>query len=61
MKLKSTYKGKETIIGQNSTLQNEKVLHQPYINRGVITKIHRELKKLNTSKSNNVIKNGVPS
>ena len=36
-----------------------KILHQPYINRGLIPNIHRELKKLNTNKPNNPIKTWV--
>ena len=59
MKLKSC-KAKDTVIGQNVSLQIGKDLHQHYI-RGYISKIRKELKKLDTNKPNNPIKNEVQS
>ena len=59
MKLKSC-KAKDTVIGQNVSLQIGKDLHQHYI-RGFISKIRKELKKLDTNKPNNPNKNEVQS
>ena len=62
LKLKSFCKAKDTV---NKTKQQptewEKIFTNPTSNRGLISKIHKELKKLDTKISHNSIKkkNGV--
>jgi hypothetical protein len=60
MKLKSFCKTKDTV---NRTKQQptdwEKVFTNPTPDRGLITKIYKELKKLDSRETNNPIKNRV--
>ena len=62
IKLQSFCKVKETA---NRTKQQpthwEKIFINPMSNRGLISNIYKELKKLDSRKSNNPIKNGVQS
>jgi hypothetical protein len=39
----------------------EKIFTNPTSNRGIISNMYKELKKLDSRESNNPIKNGVPS
>jgi len=62
VKLQSFYKAKDTVI--RTKLQPtdwEKIFTNPTSNRGIIFNIYKELKKLDSGKSNNPIKNGVQS
>jgi hypothetical protein len=60
IKLKSFCKAKDTV---NRTKQQsidwEKIFTKPTYNRGLITKIYKELKKLESREPNNSIKNGL--
>jgi hypothetical protein len=58
-KLKSFYKAKDPINRTNWDLGN--IFTNPQFNRGLISKIYKELKKLTSNKLNNPIKNGVHS
>jgi hypothetical protein len=62
IKLQSFYKAKETV--NNTKWQPtdwEKIFTNPKSDRGLIWNIYKELKKLDSRKSNNPIKNGVQS
>jgi hypothetical protein len=62
MKLKSFCKSKYTV--NRTKLQPtdwEKIFTNPTPVRGLISKIYKELKKLDTNNPNNLIKNGVQS
>jgi hypothetical protein len=62
IKLQSFCKAKDTV---NETKQQrtdwEKIFTNPKSDRGLITNIYKELKKLDSRKPNNPIKNGVQS
>jgi hypothetical protein len=60
MEMKSFCKAKATInrMKQQPT-EWEKIFSNPISDRGLIFKIHKELKKLDTNKPNNAIKNEV--
>ena len=62
LKLKSFCKAKDTV---NKTKRQptewEKIFTNPTSDRGLISKIYKELKKLDTKRSYNPIKNGVPT
>jgi hypothetical protein len=62
IKLKSFYKAKDTV--NKTKLQPtdwEKIFTNPKSNRGLISNIYKELKKLDSRKPNNHFKNGVQS
>jgi hypothetical protein len=63
MKLKSFCKARTSSIGQNGSLQAGKrsSLTNPTSYRGQISKIYKKLKKIDTNKPNDPIKNGVQS
>jgi hypothetical protein len=62
MKLKSFCKAKDTVNkSKRPPTDWEKILTNPKSNRGLISNIYKELKKLDSRKSNNPIKNGVQS
>jgi hypothetical protein len=57
MKLKSFCKAKDTVHGIKGHPTNwEKIFISPIPNRGLISKMHKELKKLDINKPNNPIK-----
>ena len=62
IKLQSFYKAKDTA---NKTKRKptdwEKIFTNPKSDRGLISNIYKELKKLDSRKTNNPIKNGVQS
>jgi hypothetical protein len=59
-KIESFYKAKDTV---NKTKRpptyGERIFINPKSDRGLISNIYKELKKLDSRKSNNPIKNGV--
>jgi hypothetical protein len=58
MKLKSFYTAKETVNQVKSQTTVWKKIFVSYIsNKGLISKIYKEFKKINTKKINNPIKN----
>jgi len=60
MKLKSFFKGKDTVIRTKHPPKDwEKIFTNPTFDRGVIYKIYQELKMLYSREPNNPIKNGV--
>ena len=62
LKLKSFCKGKNTV---NMTKQQptnwKRIFSNPIADRGLISNIHKELKKLDTNNPKNPIKNGLQS
>jgi hypothetical protein len=59
MKLKSFYKEKDTTNRTKwQPIDWERIFTNPTSERGLISKIHKGLKKLNSNKRNNPIKNG---
>ena len=62
IKLQSFCKAKDTIRRTNRQPTNwEKIFSNPTSDRGLISNIYKELKKLDPRKPNNPIKNGVQS
>jgi len=62
IKLQNFCKPKDTITGTKQQLTDwEKIFTNPTSDRGLLSKIYKELKKLNFRESNNPIKNGVQS
>lgn len=60
IKLQRFCKAKDTVIRTKQEPTNwEKIFINPTTDRGVIAKIHKELKKLDSRESNNSIKNAV--
>ena len=60
MRLKSFYKAKDTVKKTKwQPTEWEKIFTNPTSDRGLISKVYKELKKLDTRESNNPIKNGV--
>jgi hypothetical protein len=59
IKLQSFCKAKVTVIRPPTDW--EKIFTNPKSNRGLISSIYKELKKVDSRKSNNPIKNGVQS
>jgi hypothetical protein len=60
MKLKSLYKAKDTVSRtKQQPTDGKKIFTNPTSDRGVITKVYKELKKLGSKKPNNPIKNGL--
>ena len=60
IKLQSFCKAKDTIKRTNWQPTNwEKIFTNPTSDRGLISNIHKELKKLDSREPNNPIKNGV--
>jgi hypothetical protein len=62
VKLKSFCKAKDTITGtEQQPTKCEKIFTNPSSDRGLISKIYKELKKLDSNKPNKPIKNGIQS
>jgi hypothetical protein len=62
MRLESFYKSKDTVKGtKQQPIDWETIFTNPISDRGLISKIYKELKKLDTNNSNSPIKNGVQS
>jgi hypothetical protein len=62
IKLQSFSKAKETVNEtKRSPTDLERIFTNPKSDRGLIPNIYKELKKLDSRKSNNPIKNGVQS
>jgi hypothetical protein len=62
MKLKSFYKAKDTVKKTKwQPTYEEKIFTNSTSDKGLISKIYKELKKLDSRKPNNRIKNGVQS
>ena len=60
MRLQSFYKTKDTIMKtKQQPTEWEKIFTNPTLDRGLISKVYKELKKLDTWESNNPIKNRV--
>jgi hypothetical protein len=59
--VKSFCKVKDTINGTKGQPAIGKIFTKPTSNRQLISKIYKELKKLNTNKLHNPIKNGAQS
>ena len=58
MKLKSFCTANNTVI-QSGSLQNGKIFSTTHLDRGLISRIYKELKKLDIKKTNNPVKNGL--
>jgi hypothetical protein len=62
IKLQSFYKAKDTVNRTKKQTTNwEKIFTNPISNRGLISSIYEEIKKLDSRESDNPIKNGVHS
>nr|AAQ91021.1 LRRGT00065 [Rattus norvegicus] len=62
IKLQSFCKAKDTVVRTNRQPTDwEKIVTNPTTDRGLISKIYKELKKLDRRETNNPIKNGVQS
>jgi hypothetical protein len=62
MKLQSFCKAKDTVIKtKKPTTDWERIFTYPKSDRGLISNIYKELKKVDSRKSNNPIKNGAQS
>jgi hypothetical protein len=61
IKLQSFYKAKDTVNKTRKQLTDwEKIFTNPKFDRGLISNIYKELKKVDSRKSNNPFKNGIP-
>ena len=56
IKLKSSFTAKETMQGEKTTSEWEKIIANETTYRGLISKIYKQLIQLNTRKTNNPIK-----
>ena len=62
IKLQSFCKAKDTVNKKKKPLTDwERIFTNPKSDRGLISNIYKELKKLDSRKSNNLLKNGVQS
>ena len=62
MKLQSFCKARDTVIGKMATNRLGKDLQSPTSDKGLLSKIYKEFKKLNTNNPNNpILKNGAQS
>jgi hypothetical protein len=61
IKLQSFCKAKDTVNKIKRLPTGERIFTYPKSDRGLISNIYKELKKMDTRKSNNPIKNGVQS
>ena len=62
MRLQNFCKGKDTVKKtKRQPTDWEKIFTNPTSDRGLISKVYKDLKKLDTKKSNSLIKNGVQS
>ena len=60
MKLKSFFKAKDTVTRTTwQPAEWEKIFSISTVDRGLISRIYKELQELDTNKPNNPIKNGV--
>jgi hypothetical protein len=62
IKLQSFCKAKDTVNKtKRPPTDQERIFTNPKTDRGLISNIYKELKKLDSRKSNNLLKNGVQS
>jgi hypothetical protein len=61
MKLQSFCKAKDTVNKTKRPPDWEKIFTYPKSDRGLISNIYKEIKKVDSRKSNNTIKNGAQS
>jgi hypothetical protein len=62
IKLQSFYKAKDTVNKtKRPSTDWERIFTYPILDRGLISNIYKELKKLDSRNSNNPVKNGVQS
>jgi hypothetical protein len=62
MKLQSFCKARDTVIGKMAANRLGKDLQSPTSDKGLLSKIYKEFKKLNTNNPNNpILKNGAQS
>jgi hypothetical protein len=62
MKLQSFFKAKDTVNKRKRPKTDwERIFTYPKSDRGLISNIYKELKKMDSRKSNNPIKNGAQS